>query len=128
MTKIKVKRRNFQLKSDIHISSCFVYAYKTNRTFEIVFISMNWIFNTIIGNTETGTSYNVFCIFGNKRRRVITGAIGNLNNLYGFKSGKINSGHTRRIICIYEYPSSIHDTIRLGNLKVMQIIPWNKAM
>ena len=78
MAQIKVYTRPLQLKCDIHITTCFIYADKADGTFKIFFITINrYISVFVIGRyTKSCTCNDVFRIFCNKRRRMISPTIG----------------------------------------------------
>src|SRR6185436_18311069 len=90
------------------MTRCFINPDKTYSAFKIFLISIDrYILFIPDRNTEAGTGYNILGVFCNKRRRVVTRAIGNFNNLSSTESFQINPGNPGSVIGICKYPTSV---------------------
>ena len=115
MTQIEVYAGTLNLKGNIHFPIFLANADEADGSFEILLVRIDGhITIGIVGrNTEARTCNNIFRVFGDEWRTVISCTIGQLNNFRGSKGGEIKSGYTGRIIGVSKKPPAVNFSVGL---------------
>ncbi|MCK7542520.1 MAG: hypothetical protein MZV63_72460 [Marinilabiliales bacterium] len=79
-------------------------------------------------NGEARASHHVFRILRNERGGVVAGAVGQFDDFRGAEGLQVDARHAGGIVGVAKYPASVYLAVGLGEFRVMEIVPGNKAM
>src|SRR5690606_1525451 len=112
-SQVKVERRGFDLEGQIHVSGFRIHPDEGDVPFEIVLVGVNgYVLVIPYRYRESGTSYHILGILGNKWRGVITCRVGDFNDFHGFEGVQIYSGNAWSVVGISKRPSRV--MLRIG--------------
>ena len=126
--KVVIEPWHDYLELNVHVTMLGIHTYKCQGTFEVSLVFANGNVALWNRNSKSRTGNYIFRVFSNEGRTVIPRTVRYLDDLFGLKCTQADTAYTWGVIPIDKNPAPVQFAIGLRNIRVVQIIPGDKAM